>query len=328
MPVRAYVPWWLCSRMLLITCGTLPLAMAQSYPSKPVRLIVSSPPGATSDALARPVAQQLTEALGRQIVLDNRAGAGGNIGAEIVARATPDGYTLFLAQSQTLAINPSLYKKLPYDALRDFAPVAMVGDVEFMIVANPGVPAQTVADLVKLAKAKPRQITYGSASSGSVGHLAAEMLSRMAGIELVHVPYKGAAPALTDLIAGQVNLMFTAGPTAMTQIKAGRVKVLATAGMQRSALLPQVPTIAESGFPGYSFSAWWGVVAPVKTPRPIVMRLNQEINKALATREIKERFGSQGADPVVMTPEAFEKFIRTDYAKWSKVVIESGARVE
>lgn len=303
-------------------------ARADNYPDKPIRLILTSPPGGTSDALGRPTAQKLGESLGKQIVIDHRAGASGNIGAEIVAKSNPDGYTLLLAQTQTLAINPTLYKKLGFDPLRDFTPVAMVASIVFVLVANPSLAANTVTELVRLAKAQPGQLTFASASSGSVSHLAGELLKSSAGIDMLHVPYKGAGPAVIDLIGGQVMLMFAGGPSASTQIKAGRLKPIAVAGIARSPAFPGVPTIAEAGMPGFDVRAWWGVVAPAKTPQTVVARLNREIIRTLDLPDIREWFASQGADPVIMTPAQFGAYIKSEYTKWAKVVKDSGARVE
>lgn len=313
---------------LLAVAAVAAPARADNYPEKPIRLIITSPPSGTSDALGRPTAQKLGESLGKQIVIDNRAGASGNIGAEIVAKSIPDGYTLLLAQTQTLAVNPTLYKKLAFDPLRDFTPVAMVASVVFVLVANPSLAANTVTELVRLAKAQPGQLTFASASSGSVSHLAGELLKSAAGIDMLHVPYKGAGPAVIDLIGGQVMLMFAGGPSASTQIKAGRLKLIAVAGAARSPAFPGVPTIAESGMPGFDVSAWWGVVAPARTPQAVVARLNREIIRALELPDIKERFASQGADPVIMTPAQFGAYIKSEYTKWAKVVKDSGARVE
>jgi len=313
---------------LLAVAAVAAPARADNYPDKPIRLVVTSPPSGTSDALGRPLTQKLGESLGKQIVIDNRAGASGNIGAEIVAKSSPDGYTLLLAQTQTLAVNPTLYKKLAFDPLRDFAPVAMVASVVFVLVANPSLAANTVTELVRLAKAQPGQLTFASASSGSVSHLAGELLKSAAGIDMLHVPYKGAGPAVIDLIGGQVMLMFAGGPSASTQIKAGRLKLIAVAGAARSPAFPGVPTIAESGMPGFDVSAWWGVVAPARTPQAVVARLNREIIRTLDLPDIKERFASQGADPVIMTPAQFGAYIKSEYTKWAKVVKDSGARVE
>jgi tripartite-type tricarboxylate transporter receptor subunit TctC len=299
-----------------------------AYPERPIRLIVSSPPAGTSDVLGRPVTQKLAESMGRQIVIDNRAGASGNIGVEIVARAAPDGYTLLLGQTQTLAVNPTLYKNLPFDPLRDFAPVAMIGSVVFLLVATPSLSAATVPELVKLAKSKPGQITFGSASPGAVSHLTGEMFKLAAGIDIVHVPYKGAAPAMTDLIGGQISMMFAGGPSATGQIKAGRVKLIAVTGAERLSSFPNVPTMTETGLAGFDARAWWCVVAPAHTPAAVVARLNEEINRALASPDVRERFASQGAEATLMTPAQLGTFIKAEVGKWARVVRESGARAE
>lgn len=303
-------------------------ARADNYPEKAIRLVVTSPPSGTSDALGRPLTQKLGESLGKQIVIDNRAGASGNIGAEIVAKSSPDGYTLLLAQTQTLAVNPTLYRKLPFDPLRDFAPVAMVASVVFVLVATPSLPANTITELITLAKAQPGKLTFASASPGSVSHLAGELLKSAARIDILHVPYKGAGPAVIDLIGGQVTLMFAGGPSASTQIKAGRLKLLAVASTARSPAFPGVPTIAEAGMPGFDVRAWWGIVAPARTPQTVIARLNRDVNRALDLPDIRERYASQGADPVVMSPAEFGAYIKSEVTKWAKVVKESGARAE
>lgn len=310
---------------LLFLCAALARA---DYPERPIRMVVSSPPAGTSDVLGRPVTQKLAESLGRQVVIDNRAGASGNIGVEIVARAAPDGYTLLLGQTQTLAVNPTLYKNLAVDPLRDFTPVAMIGSVVFLLVATPSLGAATVPELVKLAKAKPGQITFGSASPGAVSHLTGEMFRLAAGIDIVHVPYKGAAPAMTDLIGGQIAIMFAGGPSAAGQIRAGRVRLIAVAGAERTPAFPNTPTMAEAGLAGFDARAWWCVVAPAKTPAPVVARLNREINRALVSPDVRERFAGQGADAIAMTPAQLGSFITAEVAKWARVVKESGARAE
>lgn len=314
--------------MCCAVLGAWVAAAGAAYPERPIRLVISSPPAGTSDVLGRPVTQKLAESLGRQVVIDNRAGASGNIGVEIVARAAADGYTLLLGQTQTLAVNPTLYKNLAFDPLRDFAPVAMIGSVVFLLVASSAFAANTVPELIKMAKAKPGQITFGSASPGAVSHLTGEMFKLAAGIDLVHIPYKGAAPALTDLIGGQISIMFAGGPSAANQIKAGRLKLLAVASPDRVAAFPAVPTMIEAGLSGFDARAWWCVVAPANTPAGIVTRLNHEINRALALPDVRERFASQGADAVIMTPTQLSGYFKSEVAKWAQVVVASGARAE
>lgn len=324
----------MCIRFVFVMLATFWLAevtgqaLADDYPSRPLRLIISSPPGGTADVLGRLVGQKLSESFGQQIVIDNRAGGGGNIGAEIVVRSAPDGYTLLLGQTQTLAVNPTLYKSLAFNPLRDFVPVAMVASVEFFLVAHPSVPAKTLPELIKLAKGKPGRLTFASASSGSTSHLAGELLKTTADIDMLHVPYKGAGPAVNDLIGGQVMLMFSAGPSISAQVKAGRLKLIAVAGNKRSSIFPAALTFAEFGIPDFNVNPWWGVVAPAKTPQAIVARLNREIAEALAKADVRQRLERQGANAVIMTPEEFGAFIRSEHARWSKVVYASGARVD
>jgi tripartite-type tricarboxylate transporter receptor subunit TctC len=305
-------------------------ATAQStnaYPAKPIRLIVALPAGGPTDILARLIAQPLSASLGQAVVVDNRPGAGGNIGAELAAKSPADGYTLFMGTSGPLAINGSLYKNIGFHAVRDFAPIILAASAPFVIVVNPAVPAGNVKELIALANAKPGQINYGSVT-GNASHLATELFAFMAGIRMTLVPYKGAAQATTDVIAGQIQLSFASTPGSVALLKAGKLKSIAVTSAKRIAALPEVPTVAESGLPGYEASVWYGVVAPAKTPRDIIVKLNAEIAKILRERGSRDKIAASDFEVTVSTPEEFGNFIRAETAKWTKVVIASGARAD
>ena len=312
----------------LIVALSATCASAQAYPSKPIRLVVPYPPGGTTDILARDVGQRLTETLGQSVVIDNRPGAAGNIGTEMVAKAAPDGYTLLMGTVNTHAINAGLYAKLPYDHIKDFAPVILVARVSNVLEVNPSVPVYTVADLIKLAKEKPGQLNFASSGSGTSIHMSGELFKTMAGVDMVHVPYKGSAPAISDLAGGQVQLMFDNLPSSLAMIKAGKLRAIAVTSAQRAPALPDIPTIAESGLPGFEATSWFGVVAPAGTPPAIISRLNSEIDKWLQSPEGKEKLLTQGAVPAGGTPEQFAAHIRTETDKWAKVVKASGAKVD
>ena len=303
-------------------------AFAQAFPNRPVRLVVPFPAGGTTDILARAIAEKLSSALGQQFVVDNRPGAGGNIGADIVAKAAPDGYTLLMGTVGTHAINPSLYAKMPYDAMKDFAPVILVAGVPNVLVVNPEVPVKTVSDLIALAKAKPGTINFASSGNGTSIHLSGELFKSMTGVQMSHDPYKGSAPALTDLIGGQVQLMFDNLPSALPFIKGGKLRAVAVTSSKRAPALPDLPTIAESGVPGFEASSWFGILAPAATPKDIIAKINAEANKALQSPEMKEKLLSQGAEAVGNTPEHFAEYIRNETLKWAKVVKDSGAKVD
>jgi tripartite-type tricarboxylate transporter receptor subunit TctC len=317
-------------RALALACASLlmlPVA-AQQFPSKPVRIIVPQTPGGASDALARVIAQKLGQQWGQQVIVENRAGAGGNIGTEAVAKSPPDGYTLLMTYVGTQAINPSLYAKLPYDSVKDFQPVATLAVVPFVLAVNPNVPAKTVQEFVALVRAKPNQITYGSAGNGSVNHLLGEMLNGAAGIHMVHVPYKGAAPAITDLIGGQIQAVFSSMPSVVQHIRQGSVRALAVTSAKRSAAAPDLPTIAESGIPGFDVNPWFGLLAPAGTPMGIVRQLNGDVAAALKEKDTQERFAGQGAEPFLTTPEEFLALLQADVERWAKVVKDSGAKLD
>lgn len=301
---------------------------AQNYPTKPIRLIVGSAPGGPIDFSARLAAQKLTEALGQSVVVDNRTGAAGTIGTDYVAKSAPDGYTLLMASAATLCITPNLYPKIPYDTLKDFAPISTVAAVSYVVVVHPAIAAQSVQEFIALAKAKPGQLRYGSAGSGSVTHLGVELFRRMAGIEFVHVPYKGAGPAMIDLLGGQLDFMFDSLLTSIPLVKAGRLRALAQTGARRSVVLPDLPTLGETVLPGYDVSTWFGLVAPAKTPRELIVKLNQAIVKGLSNSEIRERLLGQGLEPIGNSPEEFSKLLREELPKWAQVVKVSGAKVD
>jgi tripartite-type tricarboxylate transporter receptor subunit TctC len=303
-------------------------AGAQAFPQKPVRLIVGVPAGGTTDVVARLVGQKLGEQMGQQVVIDNRGGAGGNIGAELVAKSPPDGYTLFLATIGTMAINPSLYSKMPFDTLRDFAAISQLTSMPQLLVVHPSVPVKTVKELIAYAKSRPGQLTFASGGTGTAIHLAGELFKTMAGVDMVHVAYKGGGPAMTDLIGGQVSLMFDQILTALPHVQSGRLRGLAVTTANRSPAAPQIPTIAEAGVPGYAVTTWHGLLAPAGTPREIVSRLNSEAAKALQNPDIRERFASQGVDPVASTPEQFAAMMQSELDKWRKVIAASGTKID
>ena len=301
-------------------------AYAQSYPSKPIRMVVPFAAGGPTDVYARSVGQELSRILGQPVIVDNKPGAGGNLGADFVAKSAPDGYNIVLGAVGAFAVNMTLYPKMPYDVLRDFAPVSLIAIVPMMLVVNPALPVKTPRDLVELAKARPGQLTYGSAGNGTSVHMSTEMFKALTGIDMVHVPYKGVAPAMTDLIGGQLQLMFSDATSAIPHAKSGKVRPVAVT--KRIEVMPEIPTFAELGYAGYDPTVWYGVFAPAGTPRDIVVKLNGAIAKALQAPEVRERLISQGANPVSNSPEEFTAFVRDEIARWGKVVKASGARVD
>ena len=298
------------------------------YPSKPIRLIVPFTPGGSTDILGRAVAQALADAWGQQVLVDNKPGAGGTIGCEAAAKAPPDGYTLLMGHIGTLAVNPGLYAKLPYDPVRDFAPVTLFAMVPNILVVRPSVPARTLSEFLALARAKPGTLNYGSGGTGSAAHLATEYLKLMSKTDMVHVPYKGTGPVIADLIGGQLDFTMTGLPPAISQIRAGKLRAIATASKSRLALLPDVPTISESGLPGFDATQWYGVLAPSGTSKAIVDRLQTTIARSLERPEFKRRLEAEGADPVGNTPAEFASFIGAEIARWSKVIKAAGIRAE
>ncbi len=305
-----------------------PPARAQQYPQKPVRIIVPFPQGGATDVFARLLATRLTESLGQQFVVDQRPGASGVIGAELAARAAPDGYTLWIGQASNLAINQHLMKKLPYDPLKDFTPITLMTTSPNLLVVHPSLPVRSIKDLIALAKSKPGAINYASSGSGSPGHLAAEYFNKVAQVSMVHIPYKGAAPALFDVIAGQAQLYFTSPVSAQPYAQSGRVRQIAVTSARRFPLLPEVPSVAEAGFPGFDIVSWWGLLGPAGLPRDIVLRLNTETGKAIDSGDTKERLTAQGVMVVTNTPEQFAAYIRSEVANWSRIVAASGARID
>jgi len=303
-------------------------ALPQDYPSRPIRMIVPFPAGGTADLLARQIGQTMGEALRQQVVIENRTGAGGNIGADLAAKAKPDGYTLLMGTVSTHAINPNLYPNMPYDPVKDFAPVAMVARMPNLLVLHPSVPAANVAELIALAKARPGTLAFASAGNGTTQHLAGELFKKMAGVDMIHVPYKGNAPAVTDLVGGQVQVMFDNIPVSLQQVRAGKLRALAVTGPARSPVLPQLPTVAEAALAGYNITSWFGLYAPSGTSPQIIERLNREANKALSSVPIRRRLTDQGIEPAGGTPGQFAEFMRAELVKWGKIVRESGARVE
>ena len=312
---------------IALIVGTGP-APAADYPTKPIRLVVPFPPGGTTDILARAVAQKLSETWNQQVIVDNRPGAGGNIGSDLVAKAAPDGYTLVMGTVGTHAINPNLYAKMPYDHVKDFAPVILVAGVPNVLVVNPSLPVHSVKELIDYAKANPGKLNFASSGNGTSIHLSGELFKTMAGVQMTHVPYKGSAPALADLMGGQVQLMFDNLPSSLGLIKGGKLRAVAVTSTTRAAALPDVPTIAESGLPGFEASSWFGLLAPAGTPHDVVGKLNGVVAAWLATPEAKDKLLAQGAIAAGGSPEAFAKHIESETSKWAKVVKASGAHID
>ena len=314
---------------ICVALSGLGTAFAQAnYPTKPIRLIVPFPPGGGTDILSRLVANRLTETLGWQIVVDNRGGAGGNIGLQAAAQAAPDGYTMVMGQTSNLAINPSLYSKLPYDPVRDFVPVSLVSASPIALVVSAKSPYKTLGEFVAAAKAKPGQLTFASPGSGTVAHLTGELFQRTAGIKYIHVPYKGAAQALPDLIGGRLDLYSSSLETAMPHMKAGTIRALALTSAQRVSVVPDVPTVAESGYKGFQSTTWFGILVPKGTPEAMVNKLTAEITKVLQLPDMKERMAATGGLPVKTGPKEFSALLRSEIERWSRVVKESGAKVD
>jgi tripartite-type tricarboxylate transporter receptor subunit TctC len=313
--------------ILLVLGAAVPAIAADAYPVRPVRMIVAVPPGGPADILARLVGPKLTESLGQTVVIDNRPGANGNIAYEMAARAAPDGYT-FVLVAAGIVINPSLYREVRYDPLRDFAAITHGISVPNILIVHPSVPAKSVSELVALAKSRPGKIAFASAGNGTSGHLALELFKQRAGIDVVHVPYKGGGPALAELLAGQVQALFSLALAATQQVKAGRVRALAISSGKRSPVAPELPTVAELGFPGYEVVGWFGWLAPVKTPAAIVKRLNAETVKALNAPDVRERLLSQSSEPVGNSPQVFGAFMKSERDKWAGVIQRAGIRME
>ena len=303
-------------------------AGAQAYPSKPIRLIVPYAPGGATDIISRAVAIELSKTLGQAVNADNRPGAGANLGSELVARSAPDGYTLLTSASSLHGITPFLYKKLSYDPNKDLAPVIVLAGFANVLVVNPGVPANSVKDVITLVRASPGKMTCASSGSGSTIHMSCEMFKHMLGVDITHVPYKGSGPAVTDLMAGQVNMMFDNIPSSITHIRSGKLRALATTGAKRSPMLPDLPTIAESGVPGYESTAWFGIAVPAGTPKDIIARLNADGQRAVKSPEFVKRMTDLGYEIVGGTPEQMASMIQDEYKRWGPIVIASGAKVD
>jgi tripartite-type tricarboxylate transporter receptor subunit TctC len=319
--------------LVMCVVGVLGLAagsaLAQDYPVRPIRFVVPYPPGGFTDLLARAIGQKLTESWGQAVVVDNRSGGGSTIGTEIVAKAPPDGYTILLV-APDLAINPSLYRdrKLPYDAVKSFVPVTLAAWSPVILALHPSVPARSVGELVALAKSKPGQLNYGSGGIGTGAHIAMELFKSMTGVNMVHVPYKGVGPAVTALLAGQVQLMFGQMPITLPHVEAGKLRALAVASAKRSSAMAELPTVAEAGVPGFEVTPWFGVVAPAGTPKEIVNKLNTEIVKILQMSDVRQRLSGLGAEPAGSTPDEFAAHIKAEIAKLGEVVKKSGARAD
>ena len=322
-------PWYAAALLVLLaaTAG-VPAARAQGYPSKPVRVVVPFPPGGPSDNLARPVLQKLSESLGQPFVIDNRGGAGGNIGADAVAKAAPDGYTLMWTPAGTVAVNPSLYARMPYDPAKDLAPVSLVAEVQGVLVVGNNVPAASVQQLIALARAKPGSLTFGSPGSGSIIHLLGEQFRSLAKIDITHVPYRGVGPAMTDLIGGQITMVFDSTASALAQSRGGKVRMLATGSPHRLPQAPELPTMAEAGVPGFDSTTWHGVFAPAGTPREVVQKISAEIARIVRSPEIAERLRAAGAEPVGSSPEELGIAVQTATQRWGRIAKEVGATAD
>lgn len=309
--------------LALVSCSI----WAQSWPNKPVRMIIAFPPGGPTDLVSRVLAQRLSEQLGQQVIVDNKPGAGGNLAAELAARATPDGYTIFYNTS-AIVIGPALYGKVNYDTLKDFAPVALTASVPMVLVVNPQLPARSVKEFLDLAKSRPGALNYSSSGTGTITHLASAMMSTQTGIQTQHIPYKGSAPGLVDLAAGQTQFMIDTINTVLPYVRDNRLRGLAVTSSKRSTLLPDLPTLAESGMPGFDAAAWQGIVVPTGTPADIIQKLNAEVNKALAHPDVRARLAAQGAEILGGTTTEYANHLRTEMPRWAKAVKDSGAKAE
>lgn len=315
--------------LLLLAAGSAPvLAQERAFPSKPVRLVLPYPPGGGTDTIGRPLAQRLTESFGQQVVIDNRGGGGGSIGMEYVAKAPPDGHTIVLALTAQLAVNVSLYRKLPYDPVKDYAPLTLLAEGPYVLVVHPSLPVHSVKELIALARKRPNEIVYASSGSGSGGHLASELLNSMTQVKMLHVPYKGGGPALIDLIGGQVQVLFSTWASGRGHIQSGRIRGLAVSTAKRPAAIPELPTVAESGVPGYDSGVWYALLAPAGTPREIVDRLNRELTGVLKRPDYRKLLFESAIDPIGGSPEELGAYIRAEIAKWAKVVKDANIRVD
>ena len=323
--VLRLLPWVMVGAALVP--WPAPAQTANGWPNKPLRFILPFPPGGGTDILGRLIADRMTASLGQPVVTENRGGAGGNVGAEAAARSAPDGYTIVLV-APSLAISPSLYSKLNYDPVKDFAPVSLVATVPNVMVTHPSVPADTLAEFIRFAKTKPGGMNFGSGGSGTSNHLAGELFNIVAGVKLVHVPYKGVNLAMNDVLSGQIHLVVIGVPAAAPHIKAGKLRALALVAPQRASALPEVPTVAEAGLPNFEVTTWYGILAPAGTPKPIVTRLNAELVKIMHAPEMKDRLATMATDPVTSTPEEFADYIKREIVKWGEVVRQAGLKAD
>ena len=312
---------------VLLALGFAP-ALAQNYPAKPIRILIAQAPGSATDTISRVVGNRLSEALGQPIVVEARPGAGGAVGTEAAARSAPDGYTLFMANNSTHGSNPALYPKLPYDAVNDFAPISMVASVPYVLVTEPSLPVNSVQELIALAKSRPGKINYASAGNGSTHQFCGELLKSSAGIDLVHIPYKGSPPGVTAVMAGEVSVMFANLTDIGAQIRGGRLKPLAVTTLKRAELLPNVPTMVEAGVPDFEITSWFGLMAPAGTPAPIIARLNAETVKVLAREDVRSTLGAQGLNVASSSPEQFSAHIKSEIARFTRIARAAGIKVE
>jgi tripartite-type tricarboxylate transporter receptor subunit TctC len=316
-----------CVAALALLSGAAEAQSGAAYPMKPLRFVVPYVPGGGTDLMARALAQRMSESMGQSVIVDNRAGAGGNLGMELVAKSPPDGYTIALALTAQYVVNPALYPKLPYDPVRDYAPIMLVARNPYVLVVHPTVPANSVKELLTLAKARAGQLTFSSSGNGSGAHLSGEMLKTMAGVNMLHIPYKGAGAQMPDLIAGQIHLSFVTWSSVGQYVKAGRLRALGVTTLKRSPALPELPAIAET-LPGYDLPVWYGIVAPAATPREIVTRLNAEILRVINTPDFRQRIEIDAVEPIGSTPEQFGDYIKVELVKWAKIVKDSGAKID
>jgi tripartite-type tricarboxylate transporter receptor subunit TctC len=327
-PLSRSLSRWSAAFVMLAAAAS-PAAAQQTFPWKPVTIVATFAPGGASDILARLIAPKLSERLGQPVLVENRAGAGGNIGTDHVAKSAPDGHTLVMGYIGTHAVNPTLYKKIPFDAVKDFAPVAFVASIPSVLVVHPSVPVKSVSELTAFAKANPGKLNYGSGGAGTAPHLGAELFKTMTGVEMVHIPYKGSGPAVTDLLGGQISLMFNTMIQTIPHVQSGKLRALAVTSAKRSQAMPELPTIAEAGLPGYEMVGWFGLLAPAGTPKDVVARLNDEIVKILNLPDVKDRLEKLGSEPTnIVTPEQFGDYIKSEIAKWAKVIKASGMQID
>ena len=322
------LPWTRCAVIAVALIAMTPGVYAQIYPNKPIRLVLPYPPGGGSDTIARPLAQRLAAGLGQQVIVDNRGGASGNIGMELAAKSPPDGYTIVMALTAQLAVNPSLFKKLPYDPVKDFAPITLMASGPYILVVHPSLPVKSVKEFIALARKHPGQIAYASSGNGSGGHLAAALLGSMTGIKMLHVPYKGGGPALADLLAGNVQMLFSTYAAGKGHIQSGRIRALAVSTAKRPSIIPDLPTVAEAGVPGYDSGVWYAVLAPAGTPQDIVAKLNREIIHVLHTPEYTKLLVNGAIDPVGSTPQELAGYMNAEIAKYAGIIKEAGMRVD